>query len=274
MTATATPQTRPRLVAIDLDGTLIGKALRLSPAVVEAVKQVTAAGIHVAIVTGRMFQAARPFAAALGLRDEIVCYQGAAIYDLSSGERIRHEPVGRAVAERAVARAKSDGVHTQLYVDDQLYVDALNHFTKIYTDLARVEPVLVPSLEDVLEREESTKIVFVMDAAKVPEYIATVRAVCGADGYVTRSEPEFVEVLNPAVDKGKALAFLAAHHGVTLEETFAIGDSWNDLPLLKASGFSVAMGSAPPEVQAAADAVVADQAHDGVREALERFVLA
>ena len=269
----AAPQVKPRLVAIDLDGTLIGKDLRLSPGVVAAVQQVAAAGTHVAIVTGRMFQAARPFAQQLGLQDEIVCYQGAAIYEIASGERIRHEPVGRAVAQRVVARAKADGVHAQLYIDDQLYVEQINRFTKIYVALARVEPVVVPSLEDVLAAQDSTKIVLVMDTEKVPVYIDTVRQVCGSDGYVTRSEPEFIEVLNPAVDKGKALAFVAARHGVPLDATLAIGDSWNDLPLLKASGFSVAMGSAPAEVQAAANAVVSDVAHDGVREALERFVL-
>jgi hydroxymethylpyrimidine pyrophosphatase-like HAD family hydrolase len=85
--------------------------------------------------------------------------------------------------------------------------------------------------------------------------------------------PEFVEVLDPAVDKGAALRFVAARLGVAMEDTFAIGDSWNDAPLLAAAGFAVAMGSAPPELRAIADACVADVAHDGVAEALETYVL-
>ena len=77
----------------------------------------------------------------------------------------------------------------------------------------------------------------------------------------------------PSVNKGEALAFVAQRYGATLDETLAIGDAWNDVPLLDAAGIGVAMGSGPPELFARADAVVGDVAHDGVAEAIERFVL-
>jgi hypothetical protein len=95
----------------------------------------------------------------------------------------------------------------------------------------------------------------------------------GARAYVTRSLPEFVEVLDPAVNKGAALRFVAARLGVPIEQTAAIGDSWNDALLLAAAGFGIAMGSAPSELRAAADAVVSDLEHDGVAEAIERYVM-
>ena len=77
----------------------------------------------------------------------------------------------------------------------------------------------------------------------------------------------------PRVNKGEALAFVAQRHGVPLDETLAIGDAWNDVPLLDAAAVGIAMGSAPPELRAHADHVVADVAHDGVAEALETYVL-
>ena len=95
----------------------------------------------------------------------------------------------------------------------------------------------------------------------------------GDRAYLTRSNVDFVEVLDPNVNKGVALAFVAKQYGATVEETLAVGDAWNDLPLLKAAGIGVAMGSGPPELLQQADAVVADVAHDGVAEAIERFVL-
>ncbi|MBV9027458.1 MAG: HAD family phosphatase, partial [Candidatus Eremiobacteraeota bacterium] len=77
----------------------------------------------------------------------------------------------------------------------------------------------------------------------------------------------------PGVDKGAALEFVAARLGIAMEDTVAIGDSWNDAPLLRAAGFAIAMGSAPPELQSLADACVGDLDHEGVAEALKAFVL-
>ncbi len=81
-------------------------------------------------------------------------------------------------------------------------------------------------------------------------------------------------MLSPDGNKGEALAFVAAEYGVTLAETMAVGDAWNDVPLIAAAGIGVAMGSGPRELFAQADYVVGDVAHDGVAEAIDRFVLA
>ena len=96
----------------------------------------------------------------------------------------------------------------------------------------------------------------------------------GKKAYVTRSYPEFVEILDPHVDKGEALRFVAARLGVEMHDVAAIGDSWNDAPLLEAAGFGIAMGSAPDELRKVAKAVVSDVQADGVAEAIERYVLA
>ncbi len=265
---------KPRLIAIDLDGTLVGKNLQVSDRVRDAIARARAQGVHVSIVTGRMFAAARPFAQLLELRGPVVCYQGAAIYASASGERIAHTPVPDDLALEVVAQAKRDGVHVQCYFDDMLYLEQLNRFSKMYTDLAQVDPVVVPSLEDELRRgRESTKIVMVLDASDADAYMVATRDRLGRRGYVTRSNPDFVEVVDPRVDKGAALRFIAERDGVPLDATMAIGDSWNDVPLVQAAAFGVAMGSAPPELRAVAKAVVADVEQDGVAEAVERYVL-
>ncbi len=80
--------------------------------------------------------------------------------------------------------------------------------------------------------------------------------------------------MNAKVNKGRSLEIVARYLGIPLAQVMAIGDSWNDAPLLQAAGFGVAMGSAPAELREVADAVVTDVAHDGVAEALERYVLA
>ena len=265
--------TRVRLVALDLDGTLVGDDLVLRPRVRSAIAAAQARGVAVTIVTGRMFAAARPFARELAVDGPIVCYQGAAIFDVASGAVLRQTTVKADVARDALQWAHDHGVHAQCYADDTLYVEEINRFSKRYTALARVEPVVVPSLRDAFAERPTIKIVFVDDPGPSEQHLVALRALLGDRAYLTRSHVDFVEVVDPAVNKGEALAFIAQHHGVPLDATLAIGDAWNDVPLLDAAAIGIAMGSAPPELRAHADHVVADVAHDGVAEALETYVL-
>ena len=266
-------KTRIRLVALDLDGTLIGEDLVLRPRVVDAVRRAQDAGVEATIVTGRMFQATRPFAQKLGIAGPIVCYQGAAIFDEASGATLRETPVAQDVTREVLGWAREHGVHAQCYADDELYLDRINRFSKRYTDLARVEPKLVSSLPEAFADRPTIKIVLVDDAERSQDHLEALRALLGDRAYLTRSHPDFVEVVDPAVNKGEALRFVAQHYDVPLSEVLAVGDAWNDVPLLDAAGVGVAMGSAPPELRTHADAVVADVAHDGVAEAIESFVL-
>ena len=136
-----------------------------------------------------------------------------------------------------------------------------------------MRPTVVPSLPEAFRGRDSTKVNVVTDRDRTPEVLALMERICGGDAYVTRSNPEFVEMLSPLVNKGEALEAVARQLGVPMDRVLAIGDSYNDLPLLEVAGFAVAMGSAPNELKEKADAVVGDVEHDGVAEAIERFVL-
>jgi Cof subfamily protein (haloacid dehalogenase superfamily) len=265
--------TRIRLVALDLDGTLVGKDLAISPRVQRTIAAARARGTEITIVTGRMFAAARPFAQTLGIAGPLVCYQGAAIYEAGTGAVLRETPVRQDVTRQVLDWAAEHHVHAQCYSDDTLYIDQINRFSIRYAELARVEPVLVPSLREAFADRPSIKIVLVDDPEPAQAHLAALEPLLGDRAYVTRSQIDFVEVVAPEVNKGEALAYVAQRYGATLAQTMAIGDSWNDVPLITAAGIGVAMGSGPPELFAQADAVVADVAHDGVAEAIERFVL-
>jgi Cof subfamily protein (haloacid dehalogenase superfamily) len=267
------PAVAVRLIALDLDGTVIGPDLVVRDRVRQAVIRAQAQGIAVTIVTGRMFAATTPFAHALGLSGPVVCYQGAGIFDAASGSVMMQTPLAQDVTREVLARAHADRFHAQCYAGDRLYVDAMNEWTRKYIALSRVEPVVVPSLREKFATEPTLKIVLIDEAERATAYTQTLKERLGSRAYVTRSHPDFVEVLDPAVDKGRALRFVADHYGVPMDATLAVGDSWNDLPLLTAAGMGIAMGSAPPEVLARADAVVGDVAHDGVAEAIERYAL-
>jgi Cof subfamily protein (haloacid dehalogenase superfamily) len=265
---------RPKLIALDLDGTLVEPLKPVRPRVVAAVQAARAAGVRATIVTGRMYVGTASFVHLLSIEGPIICYQGAVIADAVSGRFEREIALANAIALRIYDAAKPRGYHVQFYREDRFYVEQRNVYSDLYARISGTEPIVVPSLPEAFAGRDSTKVNIVTDPEKTPECLALMKEVCGDDAYVTRSNPEFVEMLSPSVDKGEALAVIASDLGIALEDVLAIGDSYNDVPLLRVVGFGVAMGSGPPELKAEADAVVGDVEHDGVAEAIERFVLA
>jgi Cof subfamily protein (haloacid dehalogenase superfamily) len=269
----ARPSEPPLLLALDLDGTLVQSLHPIRPAVVAAIRRALDAGVRVTIATGRTFAGTLPFVRELGVTGPIVCYQGAAVVDSANGRFEYEVPLASAVALRIYHAAKAAAYHVQFYADDRFYVDERNEFVERYARISMTEPVVVASLPDAFAGRDSTKVNIITTLDRIGGCERLMREVCAGDAYVTRSNPEFVEMLDPRVDKGSALRFVARFHGVPMERVLAVGDSYNDVPLLRAAGFAVAMGSAPPDVRAEADAVVGDVEHDGVAEAIARFVV-
>ncbi len=265
---------KPKLVAFDLDGTLLGEELLLRPRVVSAIKAMHESGVQGCIVTGRMYRAALPFVRQLEFTAPVVCYQGAAVIDPQTDDVLQDVPLPNAQALKLEAYARENGLHMQLYANDRYYCEHFNQYAALYAKISGVDPVIVPSLRAQFETWDATKAVIIDEPEAILEQLPKVKTLLGDAAYVTRSIAYFLEVMNSKVNKGRSLETVARYLGIPLTEVMAIGDSWNDAPLLQAAGFAVAMGSAPPELRDIADAVVADVANDGVAEALERFVLA
>ncbi|MDQ6930451.1 MAG: Cof-type HAD-IIB family hydrolase [Candidatus Eremiobacteraeota bacterium] len=261
------------LLAFDLDGTLIDRTLTIAPRVLDAVARARAQGVRGCIVTGRMFRAAVQFARQLDFEAPVICYQGAAIVDPASDEVLQHTPLAGEVVRRLIAHCKADGKHLQLFKNDRYYVEEENSFSDLYAKLSQARPIVVSSLETEFARSPATKAVIIDTSERSAQYAGALQTAFAHEAYVTRSYPEFTEVLDARINKGEALRFVAGVLGISMERVMAVGDSWNDIPLLTAAGLGVAMGSAPPEVQRVADAVVGEYAQDGVAEAIEKYVL-
>ena len=245
----------------------------MRPAVIDAVRRAREAGVRVTIVTGRMVVGAKPIADELELDGPIVCYQGAVLADARTGRFEREVPLPFEVARKIYEIAKPRGYHVQFYRDDKFFVEQNNAYAELYARTAGTPAQVVPSLLDAFAGYSSTKVNIVTDPERAAEAHALLQREVGDVAYVTRSNPEFVEMLDPLCNKGAAVRLVAQHYGVPMDRVMAIGDSYNDLPFLEVAGFSVAMGSAPAELKALADAVVGDVHEDGVAEAIERFVL-
>lgn len=262
-----------RLVAVDLDGTLVNDRLEMNPRDVAAVKAATAAGVTVMLATGRMFKSSLRYAEPLGLKGPIINYQGAVVREIASGDIWFRCELTVPMQQRVLALAEPKDWHVNAYVDEQVYTARARPEADLYARVAMVPYEVVGPLSKWV-RQDSTKMVLVdLDPADVPARIEELSAWMGDVARVTRSLDWFVEVINPEVSKARALAMVANRLGIAQADVCAIGDNTNDEEMVAWAGFGVAMGNAPSALKAVAKYVTGRIEDAGVAQVIERFVI-
>jgi Cof subfamily protein (haloacid dehalogenase superfamily) len=262
-----------RLLAIDLDGTLVNHDLVMNSRDVAAVKAASAMGVTVVLATGRMFKSSLRFAEPLGLRGPIINYQGAVVREIASGEVWYRCELTVPMQQRVLALAEPRDWHVNAYVDEHVYTARARPEADLYARIAMVPYEVVGPLSKWV-RQDSTKMVLVdLDPENVPARIEELTAWMGDVARVTRSLDWFVEVVNPEVSKAAALAMVAQRLGIAQTEVCAIGDNTNDEDMVRWAGFGVAMGNAPASLKGLAKHVTGTVDEAGVAEVIERFVI-
>lgn len=243
----------------------------LRPHTREAIARVRAVGVHVIVVTGRMFRGVRPYLDEAGIDDPVVCYQGAVVADPVTGRFLRHVPIPRAAALEAIDDVVDAGFHVNCYVGDELYVAEVTPEARSYADFQGLEIHAVGPLHEWL-RDDPTKLVAVGDPSDLDEFEVELKRRFAGRLFVSKSLPHFLEFAHPDVNKGSGLQFVAELLGFTAAETVACGDGENDRELLGWAGFGVAVANAHDEILERADLVVPDVEHEGVAQLLDAFV--
>lgn len=260
------------LLLLDLDDTLLGGDLEISPANRAALAAAIRQGVRVTLASGRMFQSMRPYAEALALELPLIAYNGALARPLA-GQDLWHEPLANTTALALLDRLAGHGVTINLYLDDRLYVKELDERAMMYAANARVAAEPVGDLASFLKQGQPTKILAIGPPELVTELRADLSVEFGGRAEIIPSKPHYLEITAPNISKAMALARLTERLGLDRSETMAIGDGPNDLGMLAQAGIGVAVGNAPPEVLAQVEHVVAPSDRDGVAEAVERFIL-
>ena len=217
---------RIRLLAVDLDDTLLDPELRLTPRVKEAVRKATEQGVAVVLATGRMFCATVPYARELGLTTPLITYQGALVKDYRTQEVLFHRPVPLEIARDVIQRLTPTGFHLQAYVDDTLYMPVLTPAGEGYARTAGVNPRVVGDLATFLQ-EAPTKVLMIAPEAEIDKLLPELGRCYRGVLHISKSKPHFLEFSHPEGTKGEALKRLAAVLGIAREEVMAIGDSYH-----------------------------------------------
>ena len=267
------------LIALDIDGTLIGDDLVIGPDTRAAVRAAMSRGVHISIVTGRMVSSAMRFARELGLTGPVVGYQGGLIRSMPEpgstrlGRLLKHTPIEAPTAREIVEWATDQGLDPHVNHLERFVLRADDPNADDYSAFMGARAELVPDLVGSI-RHPVTKVLAVGEPPLPVELAPLARARFEGFADVTISHPRFLEFVAPGVSKGRAVRYLARRLRVRLGATMAIGDQWNDLEMLAEVGHGAAMPSAPDSVQAVARYIAPPLADEGVARMIEALVLA
>ena len=262
-----------KLIAQDLDGTLLDEELRISPRVRRALQAAQAQGVHVTLASGRSTITAHPFAETLNIRTPIIGYQGGQIADPLTGEVLLQRTMAADLAHAAVARAEAEDLDLSLYSHDTVYFRQLRYPPEFYDRWFGLPMRHAPDLHAVVEATPPAKFIIIAEPPEADQIEARWKEVFDGRLHIVRSHRLFVEGNPPGVSKGTALAWLARRLGIAQASVMAIGDNDNDITMVEWAGVGVAMGNGSPAVKVVADWTAPPVDADGVAAALERFVL-
>ena len=266
---------RYRLLALDLDGTIVNHDLTIRPRVRHAIAAAQQAGIIVTLATGRMFGAAMPFATTLNITAPLICYQGAVIRNASDGViRFAATMPGEATAE-AVQYLLNQNIFVVAYINEILYIAErraeLDLYLSYHPEGAEVR--VSDNLPNVVRQHPATKVLFVAEPDVVGPTLIALKQHIGDRLVTTRSHQLFGELTALGVNKGVALAELANQLDIPRSAVVAIGDQANDLEMIQWAGLGLAMGNAIPELKSIANQQLPSIDEDGVAIAIEQYLL-
>lgn len=270
-----------RLIALDLDGTVFNDQKEITPRTLAAIQAALQKGVAVLPATGRTVTGVpTQFTGIPGVRYALTS-NGASVVDLQTHEKLVNLPFEASLAERAYDVVAPFGGILSIFIDGQSYTTRANAQTSLemvpanlrkYFRTSRIEVEdMHRTLQDHKDEIEKFSMMYATEEIRDRAWQAVMQACPEVE--ITSSLERNMELNAPGVSKGPGLMALAKRLGLTREEVMAVGDSGNDRTMVEMAGLGVAMENATEEIKAVADVITADNNHDGVALAIEKYVL-
>lgn len=269
-----------RLIALDMDGTLLTTGKRVSPATSAALRRLSDSGACATIATGRAYRELEPLRHDLAPVRYAVCANGAVVMDLWERRCVSVTTIPNHGAIKAVRAGLSNGCLVNVLTQTGAYLNLADVERADELGLGQYKGLWAQVNEQMDDPVEFLR-THPNKAVKINLYHFTQEArertraqLAGADVQVAFAEGASVEITAPGVRKDSGIAHLCDELGITMSQVVAVGDGDNDLDMLRSAGLGVAMANATPQALAAADVcTTADCDHDGVAETIERYFL-
>ncbi len=264
-----------RLIALDLDGTVLTSDVSILPSTVEAVAYARSRGVKVIVCTGRIVGEAAVFSRELGASSLLISAGGAAISDVKNARNVKEWAMPWDIGARVVEAVQNRPVTVMIYVGDRLYLNPYSD--EILSNTKRTEgfwssKVVLPDVAGTI-REHRFPVSKVFARGETEHLAAALQEIGQLDGiHITRSAENNFEIMPKGVNKGRALRELAHVMGISMDEIMAVGDSDNDTDMLRCVGMPVVMANGDDAVKQLAKYITDTNDNDGVAKAIYKFV--
>ena len=259
-----------RLLLFDLDGTLLTPERSIRPANVALFAELMASGIRVGLATGRAPRSALPHARQAGVNGPLVLFNGSMVWDVARAQAMYQKSLPLEDALAVMEIALEHRVHVNTYMDDEIWIAGVTD-TSRRSELKDGVPHRV--MDDLVERVRAggrapVKLMLIDEDQPVMGLEAEIREVLQSECTLVNSEPSYLEIMAPGVNKGSALVEIHREYGIAPGEVIGFGDQHNDRELMVTCGLGVAMGNAHPAIKGLADIIIGDNASDAIAEFL------
>lgn len=261
-----------KLVAVDMDGTLLDTNGKIRNETALAIKKTINNGVQFIVSTGRPIQGIKKYNDILNLKGPAITYNGAMIVSLENGEILYEQSLKKSDAKKILNIGNKNEITMCVWSKNQLYVNILNDKVNNYIKLSGVKPILIYNYQELLEKPIS-KILWYDTVEKLEEVKKELSFDLFEEVTFCNTQPIFLEFFNSRVSKGEALKFIGKIYSISTHEMIAIGDGANDLSMIQYAGLGVAMGNASIEIKNCAQFITASNDENGVGKVLEKFVL-
>lgn len=267
-----------KLIAIDIDGTLLNSDRKLTKTVKESLKKASQKGVKVVLCTGRPTSGVNHLLEQLNLIGEtqyVITYNGSLVQTTDGIQIIKQ--YGLSTDDIDAVRNMAEQLDVSYHFTDKEAIYTTNKNIGKYT-VHEAELVGMPlryrTQEDIKkEKQTALKAMFVDEPDKLDEVIKRLPLEFSKRFFTIKSAPYYLEVLHKDANKGNALRALAKHLGIKMSEVMAIGDNYNDMDMIIVAGYSVAMGNAVPTLKSAAKYITESNDRDGVAKIVNLLVL-
>jgi Cof subfamily protein (haloacid dehalogenase superfamily) len=265
-----------KLLAIDMDGTLLNSNRTISKGNKEAIKKAIEKGVRVVITSGRGLKGLDSFLNEVNLRGEnqyLIANNGGTIYRTNDFECISYKGLDGRDLVKAHALSKEFGLNMIAYTHKGAIAAEESEFTRFETEYVGYAVKILDFDSDIKDDDEITKILFSQTEELLAEKMLQIPKEFYSEYNVVKTMPIVLEVMNKDCNKGYGVKVLADKLGIKKEEIICIGDQANDIEMITYAGLGIAMGNAIEELKDIAQYITSDNDNDGVAKAIEKFIL-
>lgn len=267
-----------RLIALDLDDTLLNEEREITEKNLEALKECAQKGIYIVLCSGRAEDAILPFIKKIGIGEKetgryLIAINGCSIFDLHTREQVFCKKVESDILVRTNEIAEEWGLRSEVYTPDTIYYQEETKWTRLDVDLCGLKGKVVPDYKEFI-KQGFTKMLVPGQPELLLKLQDVLRKEFGDRAVIFTSKPYFLEILPPNCGKGEAVNFLAEKIGLPSDTTMAFGDSMNDESMIRLCKYGVCMKNGLDAIKEISDFVTDyDNNNDGIADFLRKYVL-